>query len=166
MVQTSTGCPERPCNHRCGLHSDFQSSVRETEPFGRAEPANSDETRASQRSGAPVTLGYANHEVSGRFPKGCTPKERFHGGQPAWFFKTPFPEDYRSAVGDWLMRRQDLASLGRANLKHVREREIPGRNRTRCPARVKVRAAEQPLSIAHVDPTTVCSILSLRLTTL
>ena len=32
---------------------------------------------------------------------GSTPHVLFHGGHPAWFFKTPFPEDYRSPVGDW-----------------------------------------------------------------
>ena len=52
---------------------------------------------------------------------GSTPHELFHGGRPACFFKTPFPEDYKSPVGDWLEHRQDLANLARANLKHVRE---------------------------------------------
>ena len=27
---------------------------------------------------------------------GYTPQELFHGGRSAWFFKTPFPEDYKS----------------------------------------------------------------------
>ena len=31
---------------------------------------------------------------------GYTPGELFHGGRPAWFFKTLFPEDYKSPVGD------------------------------------------------------------------
>ena len=48
-----------------------------------------------------------------------TPHELFHVGRPAWFFKTPFPEDYKSPVGDWLEHRQDLANLARANLKHI-----------------------------------------------
>ena len=30
---------------------------------------------------------------------GFTPQELFHGGQPAWFFKTPFPEDFKSLLG-------------------------------------------------------------------
>ena len=67
-----------------------------------------------------------------------TPHELFHGGRPAWFFKTPFPDDYKSPVGDWLDHRQDLANLARANLKHVRELELTRRNRTRRPATVKV----------------------------
>ena len=50
---------------------------------------------------------------------GYTPHELFHGGRPAWFGKTPFPEDYKSPVGDTLEHRQDLANLARANLKHV-----------------------------------------------
>ena len=33
---------------------------------------------------------------------GFTLHELFHGGRPAWFFKTPFPEDFKSPVGDWL----------------------------------------------------------------
>ena len=83
--------------------------------------------------GTSVTLGCANHELSG-----YTPNELFHGGRPAWFFKTPFPEDYKSPVGDWPEHRQDLANLARANLKHIRERELTRRNRTRRPATYKV----------------------------
>ena len=30
---------------------------------------------------------------------GFTPHALFHGGRPAWFLKTPFPEDFRSPVG-------------------------------------------------------------------
>ena len=40
-----------------------------------------------------------------------SPDERFHRGRPARFFKTPFPDDYKSPVGDWLQHRQDLANL-------------------------------------------------------
>ena len=69
---------------------------------------------------------------------GDTPYELFHGGRPAWFFKTPFPEDYKSPVGDLLGHRQDLAILARANLKHVRERWLTRRNRTRRPPSFKV----------------------------
>ena len=69
---------------------------------------------------------------------GCTPHELFHGGCPAWFFKTPFPDHYKSPVGDWLERNQDLANLARANLKHVRERDLTRCNRTRRPATFKV----------------------------
>ena len=49
--------------------------------------------------------------------------ELFHGGHPASFFKTPFPEDYKSPVGNWLEHRQDLANLARANVKHIRQNE-------------------------------------------
>ena len=31
---------------------------------------------------------------------GFTPHELFHGGEPALPFKTPFPEDLKSPVGD------------------------------------------------------------------
>ena len=68
---------------------------------------------------------------------GYTPHELFHGGRPAWFFKTPFPEDYKSLVGDWPEHRQDVANLVRATLTHIREREITRRNRTRHPASFK-----------------------------
>ena len=40
----------------------------------------------SQRSSS---TGYPLHEL-------------FHGGRPAWFFSTPFPEDFKSPVPDWL----------------------------------------------------------------
>ena len=69
---------------------------------------------------------------------GYTPHELFHWGLSAWFFKTPSPEDYKSPVGDWLEHTQDLANPARANLKHVRERELTRRNRTRRPATFKV----------------------------
>ena len=69
---------------------------------------------------------------------GYTPHELFHGELPAWFFKTSFPEDYRSPVGDWPEHRQDLANLARANLKHVRERKLTTCNRTRRPTTFKV----------------------------
>ena len=60
--------------------------------------------------------------------------ELFHGGRPAWFSKMPFPEAYKSPVGDWLEHRQDLATQAGANLKHVRGRELTRRNRTKRPA--------------------------------
>ena len=41
---------------------------------------------------------------------GYTPDELFHGGRPAWFFKTPFPVDYKSTVGDWLDHRPPTAA--------------------------------------------------------
>ena len=44
------------------------------------------------------------------FSTGFTPHELFHGGRPAWFFKTPFPEDFKSPVGDWLEHKQSLAN--------------------------------------------------------
>ena len=52
--------------------------------------------------------------------------------------KAFFPEDCKSHVGEWLEHRQNLASLARANLKHIRERELTRRNRTRHPASFKV----------------------------
>ena len=69
---------------------------------------------------------------------GYTPHELFHRGHPEWFFKTPFPEDYKSLVEDWLEHRQDLPNLARASLKHVPERELTRRNRTRRHATFKV----------------------------
>ena len=69
---------------------------------------------------------------------GYTPHELFHQGCAAWFSQPPFPEDYKSPVGDWLEHRQDLASLARANLKHVREPDLTRRNHTRRPATFKV----------------------------
>ena len=69
---------------------------------------------------------------------GYRPHELIHGGRPAWFFKAPFPEDYKSPVGDWLEHRQDLANLARAKLKQVREHELTRRDGTRHPATFKV----------------------------
>ena len=71
-------------------------------------------------------------------PPGYTPRELFHGGPPAWFSKTSFLEDCKSRVGDCLEHKQDLALFLRANLKHVCERELTRRNRTRQPTDFKV----------------------------
>ena len=60
------------------------------------------------------------------------------GGVLRGSLKPFFPEDYKSPVGDWPEHRQDLASLARASLKHVAERELTRRNRTRHPATCKV----------------------------
>ena len=54
---------------------------------------------------------------------GFTPHELFHGGRPAWFFKTPFPEDFKSPVGDWLEHKQFLANQAGTNLRHIRDRD-------------------------------------------
>ena len=69
---------------------------------------------------------------------GYTPHELFRGGCLALLFKTPFPKDYKSPVGDWLEHRQDLAHLATANLKHVRQRVLTTRNGTRRRATFKV----------------------------
>ena len=55
---------------------------------------------------------------------GFIPHELFHGGRPAWFFKTPFPEDFKSPVGDWLEHKQSLANQAETNLRHIRDREL------------------------------------------
>ena len=79
-----------------------------------------------------------NHELSGTFLNWPYPQNTVQGGRPAWFFQTSFPEVYKSPVGDWVEHRQDLANLARGNLKHIRERELTRRNRTRRPATFKV----------------------------
>ena len=60
---------------------------------------------------------------------GFSPHELFNGGRTAWFFKTPFPEDFKSPVGDWLEHKQSLANQARTNLRHIRERELSRLNR-------------------------------------
>ena len=69
---------------------------------------------------------------------GFTPHQLFHGGRPAWFFKTPFPEDFKSPVGDWLEHKQSLANQAGTKLRHIRDREQSRRNRLRRPASFKV----------------------------
>ena len=53
-----------------------------------------------------------------------SPHDLFHGGQPAWLFKTPFPEDFNSPVGDWVEHKQSMANQAGTNLRHIREREL------------------------------------------
>ena len=62
---------------------------------------------------------------------GFTPHELVNGGRPAWFFKTPFPEDFKSPVGDWLEHKQSLANQAGTNLRHIRDCELSRRNRLR-----------------------------------
>ena len=69
---------------------------------------------------------------------GFTLHELFHGGRPAWFFKTPFPDDFKSPVGDWLEHKQSMANQAGTNLGHMCEREMSRRNRLLRPASFKV----------------------------
>ena len=69
---------------------------------------------------------------------GFTPHGLFYGGRPAWFFKTPFSEDFRSPVGDGLEHKQSMANQAGTNLRHIRDRELSRRNRLRRPASFKV----------------------------
>ena len=69
---------------------------------------------------------------------GFTPHELFHGGRPAWFFKAPFPEDFKSPVRDWLEHKNSPANQAGTNLRHIRDRELSRRNRLRRPASFKV----------------------------
>ena len=69
---------------------------------------------------------------------GFTPHELLHGGQPAWFLKTPFPEDFKSPVGDWLEHKQSMANQAGTNLRHIRDRELSRRNCLRRPTSFKV----------------------------
>ena len=65
---------------------------------------------------------------------GFSPHELFHGGRPAWYFKTPYHEYEKSPVGDWLEHKQRLAGQAKENLRLVRGREIERKNRSRVPA--------------------------------
>ena len=55
---------------------------------------------------------------------GFTPHQLFHGGRPAGVFKTPFPEDFKSPVGDWLEHKQSMANQAGTNLRHICELEL------------------------------------------
>ena len=69
---------------------------------------------------------------------GITPQELFHGGRHAWFFKTSFPEDFKSPVADWLENKQSMANQAGTNLRHIRDPELSPLNRLRRPASFKV----------------------------
>ena len=64
---------------------------------------------------------------------GFTLHKLFRGGRPALFFKTPFPEDFKSPVGDWLNHKQSMANQAGTNLRVIPERELSRRNRLRRP---------------------------------
>ena len=84
-----------------------------------------------RRAPGSLLCGSSSHSAAVRH-------DQFHGVHLTWFFKTPFGEDYKSLVGEWQKHRQDLANLARAGLKHVRELELTGPNRTKRPACFKV----------------------------
>ena len=109
------GCKSPPLFKR-GASSGSSQRQRQREPWG-----------ASPRPSAPTYL-----------PTGFTPHELFHGGRPAWFFKTPFPEDFKSPVGDWPENKQSMANKAGTNLRNIRDRELSRRNRLRRPASFKV----------------------------
>ena len=88
--------------------------------------------------GTPSALGSVDHELSEELFYGFQPHKLFHGGQRAWFFETPFPEDFKSPVGDWLEHKQSMANQAGTNLRHIRERELRRQNRMRQPASFKV----------------------------
>ena len=67
-----------------------------------------------------------------------TPHELFDEGRPAWFFKTPLPEDFKSPEGDCLEHKQSLANQAGTNLRHILDRELSRRNRLRQPASFRV----------------------------
>ena len=67
-----------------------------------------------------------------------TARELFHGRRPAWFFKTPSPEEFKGPVGDWLEHKQSMANQAGTNLRHIPERERSRRNHLRRPASFKV----------------------------
>ena len=69
---------------------------------------------------------------------GFIPHEMFHGGRPAWFFNTPFPEDFKSPVRDWLEHKQSMANKAGTNLRHICDRELSRWNHLRRPASFKV----------------------------
>ena len=69
---------------------------------------------------------------------GFTAHELLHGGRPAWFFKTSFPEDLKSPVGDWFEHKQSLANQAGTNLRHICDRELSPRNRLRRPVSFRV----------------------------
>ena len=58
------------------------------------------------------------------FSTSFTPHELFHEGRPAWFFKAPFPEEFKSPVGDWLEHKKSMANQPGTNLRHIRECEL------------------------------------------
>ena len=67
-----------------------------------------------------------------------TAHELFHGGRLAWFFKAPFPEDFKIPVRDWLEHKQSMANQAGTNLINICDRGLSRRNRLRRPASFEV----------------------------
>ena len=114
-VQVTTGVPYTHTSN---------PFLRETKLCGRAEPKNPDEAGKYQRLGTNAAMGCANHELSEEPVYRFHPHEVFHGGRPAWFFITPFAEEFKSPVEEWLEHKQSMANQVGTNLRHVREREL------------------------------------------
>ena len=65
---------------------------------------------------------------------GFTPHELFDRGRPAWFFETPFPEDFKTFVANRREHKQSMANQAGTNLRHIRKPELSRRNGLRRPA--------------------------------
>ena len=107
-------------------------------PCGGTEPENPHEKEGTKDWVRLVPWAVLTMNSQRSSFKGFTPHELFHGGQPAWFFKTPFLEDFKSPVGDWLEDKDSMDNQAGTNLRHIRERQLSRRNRLRRPASFKV----------------------------
>ena len=65
--------------------------------------------------------------------------------------QNPFPEDFKSPVGDWLEHNQSPANQAGTNLRHIRDRELSRPSRLRRPASFKV----GDLVLIHHTPYTI-----------
>ena len=95
-----------------------------SKPCDGTKPENPDETSPYQGPGTPSAWAVLTMHSQRSSSTGFTPHELSHGGRPAWFFKTPFPEDFKSPFGDWLEHKQSMANQAGTNLRHIRDREL------------------------------------------
>ena len=86
----------------------------------------------------PSALGSADHELTAELFYGFHPPRPVPWRTTCLVLQNPFPEDFKSPVGDWLEHKQSLANQAGTNLRHIRDRELSRRNRLRRPASFKV----------------------------
>ena len=75
------------------------------------------------KSSSPILL-HGDQEPSEELFYGFHPPRAVPWRATAWFFKTRFPEDFKSPVGDWLEHKQSMASQAGTNLRHIRDRDL------------------------------------------
>ena len=88
--------------------------------------------------GTPSALGSADHELTAKLFYGFHSPRTVPWRTTCLVLQNPFPEEFKSPVGDWLEHKQSMANQAGTKLRQILHREVSWRNRLRRPASFKV----------------------------